>query len=224
MGEQITIQKAAKLLRKSERSVRRLVERGELERDDDGFFDAEEIAAYIKENDPDLDPEDHEKLGRAAEISALSGALEVATRHTEKVFTLAINSQKDAMSALTESNRQLLARDKEREDTHITMMSTLGEVLLRKSETESNEKIAQARTEQLAKMGDAVTSQIPMLVGQIGGRRKAQELLAHMSDAEKEALPAMSEFFSSPKAKKAFVEFLATLGIKAPEKKEEAAE
>lgn len=214
MGETLTRKDVALLLKVSERQVTRLVASKKLRRESDGSFDNDEVELYLA-GLSDGEGEESDKRMAEAEAAnlALAEALASTQKHVNQLVGALLTMSDNSNRSLVTANKDLLARDEVREGKHVEMLSALGELLMHKDERSARMQEAAARSQQLGKMGDTVVSFLPKLMSQAGGKTAAFELLANMSDDEKKALPAIAEFFSSPKAKAAFPKVLEAMGL-----------
>lgn len=175
----VSQREAARILRVDARTIGRMHERGELERD-------EETKKYFREEIEDLAEMQEERSKNSAEAQALqslTSALAQANEHTQKMVDLFTRPIVQLLE-LSQQQQEALGQRMERgEALNLKMMEELGAFLLRKEEINQEREDGESRRETMKGAAE--------MLKQAGGLA-----LARKSGTDPSAL-ALKRFFSS---------------------------
>ena len=192
-AETITIAEAAERLRKSDRHVRHMLERGELTKlTEKGRVLAAEVERFAPA-----------PAGLTAEVMAALGAMR---QLTEDLGGLLIKSNAQTLSTLAEQNQRLAAQNETQAAAQVELMSLAGDILLRQQDREielaKHEHRMQLANSAVASVKEAwphIQKQVVERLAETKGGSLAVEAFAELSAEEQEIVAQMLKAKASPK-------------------------
>jgi predicted O-linked N-acetylglucosamine transferase (SPINDLY family) len=171
-----------------------MVEKGELDQDDGGFFsrsDVEDLAELEKAEKAASSPPVVTEA-----IAALVQGLKQANEHAERMMQLFEKPVYNALSILSTENAHLLERLTQSEAKQMEGMAALGELLMLKAEREATIEQGKVRTLAVAKGANKIIDNLPKLMGQLTGKGgKFLEFVEKLSPEEKAGLYELADAF-----------------------------
>jgi hypothetical protein len=213
MTDKISRNQAARLLKKSPRTVGRMVERGELTVDKDGFFDREEV-----EELSEIAEEESENSASNVAITELREGHATAMQFAERMMKLLEEPIRHALDTVTTVNTQLVSALKDSESAKQEFLKVVGEVLLQKEERETERAVRAERLAALRKGGELLEKYGPKLLEQMGGKgaKPFKDLLDSLTKEERDGIFGLYHFLDSDEKKAKFKAVADLVGAEIP--------
>lgn len=214
----ISVTEAARRLGCDRATIRRWVKKKELVQTSEGID--EDSLESCKEQV--LDEQDSES-GKLV-IQQLKEGHAQALDHAERMLSLLEKPLATMTGALTDFIEKINEREKNREESHTELMEIMGDILLRKSERESLDKQAAAKSQMMAAAGMTAMKHIPTLIEQMAGKNMTLEFLRSLNEEERVGMWQLVEAFDDPVKRTMLEKVLLSAGIPKPKRVEETGE
>lgn len=221
----ISQRRASAILGVSPPTVKRMIERGDLETDKEGKLSLEEVEDFAAARD-----EEKQKDPTNIALTEMREAYQQSVQHAERLMGLIEKPMHKVLATIEAINSNLVDRLNHQEDTHLEMLKVLGDILLQKEERDAVRKESEVRSETLRKAGGLAAQYIPTLMQQFGGdKAKMAETLekfkGSLTDEQKEGLGQLAGFFEGEQREMFEAVLKTALGVEIPaEKPEQASE
>lgn len=206
-SDRMTRAQVARRLGVHAKTVERMWQDGDLERDDNKYFSRQQVESLTSD----------EKEDRTVQ------ALKLQIEHNERFMQLLEKPLKVATETMIALTERLTKRDEERDNAYLQNMQMMGEMMLQKEEREILRMQAEAKAELLKNTGSQILNMLPILLSQFaaGKRDPVTAFFNALDDEERTQLLSLGELFEGEK--KALFDAMVK-GIKKPSPPEEKAE
>lgn len=214
----------ARLRATSERAVRDAVKAKELDRNEDGTFDAVKVQAWIERKLSQVSPreEREESASTVREVMALARETiaeartltSVLVRHLENILSQFQNTTGAALTAIVNTNTTLSAQLQESQDNLIEMQCAFGELNLKKAEIKAQEDLSKAKMEKLTAGFMAFTNMLPSIMTQAAGQRDLKAMFSGMTPEMRELFIALGNELPTDEQRVTYRKNLEKLGVK----------
>jgi hypothetical protein len=205
----ISQHQAARILKRSPRTVGRWAEDGTLTRNPaNGKYLLSEVEELAESQE-----EEQAHNGESQVLTVLKEQNTQLMAHNEKLMQLVTAPLTAGVDLLKSSLITLTAREGERDKLQLETMAALGDFLLRKDERAAEQLVAQSRADQIAAWGKQLGQVLPALLAQ---KSVIHKLFSVLSPEEKSELSTVYWAFDSEEKRAAFGQVLAAAGIPIP--------